>query len=180
MGAAAIDLMRAACRHSCDTAEESNYIKALRLGGGYKVRHTKLTQGIQARSAPGRRDAARSISVHPTLSPPRRKSGSCYVTRRCYLTGMQAAKCRVCGVSEWNHVCAGSGLVPVTRAAASAVVNRGSAGGGDVDRAGAGHVGGMVADGPLIAPAGECEYCDRRRAYAAAAMRRNRKKAKRP
>jgi hypothetical protein len=43
-----------------------------------------------------------------------------------------------------------SGLIPVTRAAASGVVDGGTAGGGGVDRAGAVDVVGVVADGALM------------------------------
>jgi hypothetical protein len=54
---------------------------------------------------------------------------------------------------------------------AVSVVTGGHAG----DRLGARSTRGSLA---LIAPPGECEYCDRRRAYAAAAMRRGREKKK--
>jgi hypothetical protein len=39
------------------------------------------------------------------------------------VTGMKPTICKTCGKAEWNHVCAGSGLIPVTRAVVSEVVH---------------------------------------------------------
>jgi hypothetical protein len=80
---------------------------------------------------------------------------------------VKAPVCRVCGLAEWGHVCAGAVAERVREV---------------MGRHWPAEVKATVAaearpEG-MIAPAGECEYCDRRRAYAAGAMRSLRAKRK--
>ena len=101
-----------------------------------------------------------------------------------------APMCRVCGKREWRHTCGG---VPVAGEPLREAMRRFpeiKISGGDLSAKVTGRgqpeepvrhepVGTREDNWsakPLTAPAGECEYCDRRRAYARAAMRRRRAK----